>query len=90
MCAQLKASFGLTPQPGGGSNGVVEPLPEGMKGEVPKELVNELPNEAALKPRPALDENEFSIGVMGFGVVEMDDRALLPYTELSRLGPPGC
>jgi hypothetical protein len=47
-----------------------------MYGEVPNELVNEFPNDVATLP--ALDEYEFSIGVIGFGVVEMDDRALLP------------
>lgn len=41
-------------------------------------MVNELPNDAALKLRPALDENELSIGVIGLGVVEIDDKALLP------------
>lgn len=88
MWAQLKASLfctGLTPHPGGGSIGVVEPLADGMY----EAALNELPpNELApkdvpakgeaLKPWPALDEYEFSRGVSGFGVVEIDDKPLLP------------
>ena len=56
---------------------MVEPFPEVMYGEVPNEL-NELPKDAGPKFRPTLDEKEFSIGVMGFGVVEIDDNPLLP------------
>jgi hypothetical protein len=65
---------------------VVEPFPEVIYGEVPNEL-NELPNEAGPKFRPTLDEKEFSMGVMGFGVVDIDDNPLLPYIEFSLLGP---
>jgi hypothetical protein len=67
---------------------VVEPFPEVIYGEVPNEL-NELPNEAGPKFRPTLDEKEFSMGVMGFGVVDIDDNPLLPYIEFSLLGPDG-
>jgi len=67
---------------------VVEPFPAVMYGEVPNEL-KELPNDAGPKFRPTLDEKELSIGVMGFGVVEIDDNPLLPYIEFSLLGPAG-
>jgi len=91
MCAQLNASVacaGLTPQFGGGSTGVVDPFAEDMYGEVPKELVKEFPNDAGPKFLPTLDENELSIGVIGLGVVEMEDNPL-PYIEFSLLGPAG-
>jgi hypothetical protein len=74
---------------GGGSTGVVDPFAEDMYGDVPNELVNELPNDPGPKFRPTLDEKELSIGVIGLGVVEMDDNPLFPYIELSLLGPAG-
>lgn len=92
MCAQLKASVawaGLIPQLGGGSTGVVEPFADDMYGEVPNELVNELPKDPGPKFLPTLDENELSMGVKGLGVVEIDDSPLLPYIEFSLLGPAG-
>jgi hypothetical protein len=91
MCAQLNASVacaGLTPQLGGGSTGVVDPFAEDMYGDVPKEFVKELPNDPGPKFLPTLDENELSIGVIGLGVVEIEDTPL-PYTEFSLLGPAG-
>jgi hypothetical protein len=82
------ACAGLTPQLGGGSTGVVDPFAEDMYGEVPKEFVIELPNDPGPKFLPTLDENELSIGVIGLGVVEIDDTPL-PYIEFSLLGPAG-
>ena len=67
----------------------MDPFTEDMYGDVPNELVKELPNDAGPKFRPTLDENEFSIGVIGLGVVEIDDNPLLPYIEFSLLGPAG-
>lgn len=69
--------------------GVVDPVPGAIYGELPNEFVKPLPKDAALKPLPALDEKELSSGVEGFGVVEMDDKPLLPYMEPSLLGPGG-
>jgi len=59
-----------------------------MYGDVPKELVKELPKDPGPKFLPTLDENELSIGVIGLGVVEIDDTPL-PYIEFSLLGPAG-
>ena len=61
-----------------------------MNGELPNEFEKPFPKEAAPpNPRPALDEKEASSGVNGFGVVEIEDKPLLPYNELSLLGPAG-